>query len=155
ALAPSPPAGVVVAPATYATYRSTAQFISADGRTVQFYAALSAGPAGSRPAINAIPQVRTTLGYAAARARAQESGVLGLDAVAYDINAYSTSDLLAIAPVVMAALAILLAALLRSLIAPIYLVATVALSYLAALGFASFIFIKLGGDSGINFVIPI
>jgi RND superfamily putative drug exporter len=155
ALPPSPPAGVVAAPATYAAYRSTAQFISPDGRTVQFYAALSAGLAGSRAAINAIPQVRTTLANAAARAGAQDSGVLGLDAVAYDINAYSTSDLLAIAPVVMAALAILLAALLRSLIAPIYLVATVALSYLAALGFAALIFIKLGGDSGINFVIPI
>ena len=155
ALPPAPPAGVVVAPATYAAYRSTAQFISADGRTVQFYAALSAGPGGSHAAINAIPQVRTTLENAAARARAQDSGVLGLDAVAYDINAYSTSDLLAIAPVVMAALAVLLAALLRSLIAPLYLVATVALSYLAALGFAAFIFGKLGGDSGINFVIPI
>ena len=155
ALPPSPPADVAVAPATYTAYRSTAQFISADGRTVQFYAALSAGPAGSRAAINAIPQVRATLGNAAARAGAQDSGVLGLNAVASDINAYSTSDLLAIAPVVMAALAVLLAVLLRSLIAPLYLVATVALSYLAALGFAAFIFIKLGGDSGINFVIPI
>ena len=55
----------------------------------------------------------------------------------------------------MAALAVLLAMLLRSLVAPIYLVATVGLSYLAALGFAGFLFIKVGGDSSINFVIPI
>jgi RND superfamily putative drug exporter len=34
-------------------------------------------------------------------------------------------------------------------------VATVGLSYLAALGFASFIFLKLAGDASINFVIPI
>ena len=81
--------------------------------------------------------------------------MLGPDAVAYDINHYSTTDLLAIAPLVMAALAVLLAMLLRSLVAPIYLVATVGLSYLAALGFAGFLFIKVGGDSSINFVIPI
>jgi RND superfamily putative drug exporter len=155
ALPPSPPAGAAVTPATYEAYRSTAQFISADGRTVQFYAVLSAGPAGSRAAIDAIPEVRTTLGSAAASAGAQDSGVLGRDAVAYDINHYSTTDLLAIAPVVMAALAVLLAVLLRSLVAPIYLVLTVALSYLAALGFAGFVFIKLAGDSSINFVIPI
>jgi len=122
---------------------------------VQFYAVLSAGPAGSQSAIEAIPEVRSTLGNVAASAGAQDSGVLGPDAVAHDINNYSTTDLFAIAPVVMAALAVLLALLLRSLVAPIYLVATVALSYLAALGFAGFIFIKLGGDSSINFVIPI
>ncbi|TMD24947.1 MAG: hypothetical protein E6I99_00825 [Chloroflexi bacterium] len=155
ALPPAPPAGIPLTLAAYETYRSTAQFISADGRTVQFYAVLSAGPAGSQSAIEAIPEVRSTLGNVAASAGAQDSGVLGPDAVAHDINNYSTTDLFAIAPVVMAALAVLLALLLRSLVAPIYLVATVALSYLAALGFAGFIFIKLGGDSSINFVIPI
>ena len=155
ALPASPPNGLSVSPAEFQAYRSTAQFISADGRTVQFYAVLSAGPAGSRGAIAAIPAVRTALQNVAPSAGAQDSGVLGLDAVAYDINHYSTTDLLAIAPVVMAALAVLLALLLRSLLAPVYLVATVGLSYLAALGFASFIFLKLAGDTSINFVIPI
>ena len=154
-LPPAPPTGVVVSPAAYQAYRSTAQFISADGRTVQFYAVLAAGASGSQSAIASIPDVRRTLAQAAASVGAQDSGVLGLDAVAYDINYYSTSDLLLIAPLVIAALAILLALLLRSLIAPIYLVATVAFSFLAALGFSSLIFIKLAGDASINFVIPI
>jgi RND superfamily putative drug exporter len=153
-LPPSPADGSVPL-ALYEAYRSTAQFVSADGRTVQFLAQLSAGPAGSQGAIDAIPSVRTTLEAAAASSGAQQSGVLGLDAIAYDINHYSTSDLLSIAPVVMAALAVLLAAVLRSLVAPIYLVATVALSYLASLGLASFVFVQLAGNSGINFVIPI
>jgi RND superfamily putative drug exporter len=153
-LPPSPADGSVPL-ALYEAYRSTAQFVSADGRTLQFLAQLSAGPAGSQGAIDAIPSVRTTLEAAAASSGAQQSGVLGLDAIAYDINHYSTSDLLSIAPVVMAALAVLLAAVLRSLVAPIYLVATVALSYLASLGLASFVFVQLAGNSGINFVIPI
>jgi RND superfamily putative drug exporter len=153
-LPPSPADGSV--PLTlYEAYRSTAQFVSADGRTVQVLAQLSAGPAGSQGAIDAIPSVRTTLEAAAASSGAQQSGVLGLDAIAYDINYYSTSDLVSIAPVVMAALAVLLAAVLRSFVAPIYLVATVVLSYLASLGLASFVFVQLAGNSGINFVIPI
>jgi RND superfamily putative drug exporter len=139
----------------YEAYRSTSQFISADGRTLQFYTQLSAGPAGSQAAIDAIPSVRSTLTSAADRAGAQDSGVVGLDAAAYDINHYSTADLVAIAPVVMAALAVLLAVLLRSLVAPVYLVATVALSYLAALGLSSFVFVHVVGNGGINFVIPI
>ena len=154
ALPPSPANGSVPV-ALYEAYRSTAQFISPDGRTVQFYAELAAGPAGSQAAINAVPTVRATLASAAAASGASQSGVLGLDAIAYDINHYSTTDLLSIAPVVMLALAVLLALLLRSLVAPLYLVATVAFSYLAALGAASFVFLHLAGDSGINFVIPI
>ena len=151
----TPPASTSVGAALYQAYRATGQFVSADGTTVQFYALAAAGASGTRGAISSIPAVRSTLSAVAEAVGAQDSGVVGLDAVAYDINDYSTTDLLAIAPVVMAALAILLALLLRSLIAPIYLVATVGLSYVAALGSASFLFLHVGGDPGINFVIPI
>jgi uncharacterized membrane protein YdfJ with MMPL/SSD domain len=60
-----------------------------------------------------------------------------------------------VVPVVLVAIAILLALLLRSLIAPLYLIATVGLSYLAALGFATLLFVRLGGADGLNFLIPI
>jgi RND superfamily putative drug exporter len=155
ALPPALPARSTVPANKYQAYRATAQFISSDGRTVQFDAVSSAGPAGSQAAINSIPALRATLTRVAQSVGAQANGVVGADAVAYDINHYSTSDLVAIAPVVLAALAILLALLLRSLIAPIYLIATVGLSYLAALGTATFVFIHLGTDAGLNFVIPI
>jgi putative drug exporter of the RND superfamily len=154
-LPPSPPPGASIPSSTYEAYRSTSQFISADGRTVQFYAVVTAGLPGSQAAISAVPSLRASVDAAARSAGAQDEGVLGLDAVAYDINHYSTTDLLAIAPAVIVALAVLLALLLRSLVAPIYLVATVALSYLASLGLASFVFVHLAGDAGINFVIPI
>jgi putative drug exporter of the RND superfamily len=140
---------------TYQAYRATAQFISPDGRTVQFDALIAAGSAGSQAAINSIPVLRSSLATVANAVGAQDSGVLGPDAVAYDVGHTSTNDLLAIAPVVLAALAILLAVLLRSLIAPIYLIATVGLSYLAALGAATLVFIHVAGDGSINFVIPI
>jgi RND superfamily putative drug exporter len=135
----------------YQAYRATAQFISTDGRTVQFYAQPAAGPAGSRAAIAAVPALRATL----AAAGAYGSGIAGPDAVAYDIDHISTSDLRGVVPVVLVAIAILLAVLLRSLIAPLYLIGTVGLSYLAALGFAMIVFVHLGGAEGIIFIIPI
>ena len=51
-------------------------------------------------------------------------------------------------------IAILLAIVMRSLLAPLYLVTSVLLSYLAALGFTALIFVHFGGQSGINFVLP-
>jgi RND superfamily putative drug exporter len=139
----------------YQAYRAAAQFISADGLTVQFYALVPAGPAGTQAAINSIPNVRSTLAVVARDVGAQDSGVAGLDSVAFDIGETSTNDLIAIAPVVLIVLAVLLAVLLRSLVAPIYLIATVGLSYLAALGTASLVFIRFGSDTSLNFAIPI
>jgi hypothetical protein len=57
-------------------------------------------------------------------------------------------------PIVLVIIAVLLGLLLRSLVAPLYLIATVGLSYVAALGFATIVFVHLGGDAGLNFVIP-
>src|SRR5262249_19167518 len=50
---------------------------------------------------------------------------------------------------------ILLGLLLRSLVAPWYLVVTVGLSYLASLGFAMLVFVHLGGNDGLIFVLPL
>jgi RND superfamily putative drug exporter len=154
ALPATPPAGSTAPSRLYEAYRSTAQFISGDGRTVQFYALASAGTAGSRAALDSIPAMRAALASAARDAGAQDSGVAGQDAVTYDIGHTATSDLQGIVPVVLVIIAVLLALLLRSLVAPWYLIVTVGLSYLAALGFAMIVFVHLGGDSGLNFVIP-
>ena len=43
---------------------------------------------------------------------------------------------------------------LRSLVAPLYLIVSVALSYLAALGVATIVFIDIGGDGGLTFILP-
>ena len=50
---------------------------------------------------------------------------------------------------------ILLGLMLRSLVAPWYLALTVALSYLATLGFAMVVFVHLGGSDGLIFVLPL
>jgi putative drug exporter of the RND superfamily len=155
ALPPTPPAGSRVPPQLYAAYRATTQFISPDGRTIQYYAELRAGPSGSTAAAGAIPQARDALDAVAHATGAQAWGVAGPDASAYDINAASNSSLKLVVPVVLVLILVLLGLLLRSLVAPWYLVVTVGLSYLASLGFAMLVFVHLSGNDGLIFVLPL
>jgi RND superfamily putative drug exporter len=57
-------------------------------------------------------------------------------------------------PIAIIVIGVLLALVMRSLVAPLYLIASVAISYFAALGFAVLVFIELGGASGITFILP-
>jgi RND superfamily putative drug exporter len=149
------PAPASVPAQLYRAYLTTAQFISPDGRTVQYYAVLSAGPVGSTAAAGAIPQARHAVAAIARSADAQAAGIAGQDASAYDIQSASNTSLEVVIPVVLVLILILLGGLLRSLIAPWYLALTVGLSYLASLGFAMIVFVHLGGNSGLLFVLPL
>jgi len=154
ALPPAPPPGSRVSPQAYAAYRAMAQFISPDGRTIQFYAALRAGPAASPAAVSAVPQARAALTTAARAAGATVWGMAGQDASSYDIQEAGSSSLARVVPVVLVLIFVLLGLLLRSLVAPWYLVVTVGLSYLATLGFSMLVFVHLGSQPGLNFVLP-
>lgn len=146
--------GAKLPAATYNAYRATARFVSPDGRTIQYQAGLSAGDPGSTAALNSVPQIRTTLDAVATKVGATASGVAGEAAALYDVSSTSDSDLLRIVPLAVLAIAVLLALVLRSLVAPLYLIASVVLSYLAALGLSSIVFIKILGDGGLTFLLP-
>ncbi len=148
------PAGAGLTVAQYEGYRALAQFVSADGRTVQFATALAAGRANSRAAKDAIPAVQQDAARAARAAGATAVGVGGVAAVAHDISSVAGADLLRIVPIVLVLIGLLLAVVLRSLVAPIYLLVSVALSYFAALGLAVLLFVWIGGADGLNFVLP-
>jgi putative drug exporter of the RND superfamily len=148
------PAGTPVSAQQYAAYRATSQFVSPNGQTVQFYTSLTAGSPSTTAALNAVPAMRTAVTGVQHSVKATDSGVSGLAPSSYDVSTVSQSDLKEIVPVVIILLALLLGLLLRSLVAPLYLVATVLLSYFAALGIAVLIFQDGVGDSGLNFVLP-
>jgi RND superfamily putative drug exporter len=151
-----PGRGTVTAAELARLHRSqTAQYISSDGRTVQYYAVLRAGPVGSTAAAGAIPQARSALAAVARLTGAQMQGIAGQDASAYDILSASNTSLEVVVPVVLVLILALLGLLLRSLVAPWYLALTVGLSYLASLGFAMIVFVHLGGNSGLIFVLPL
>jgi RND superfamily putative drug exporter len=149
-----PPTGVTVSPAVYAAYKASTQFISADGTTIQYQTSLRAGPSTSTVAAEAVPAVRASVTEVAHDIAAASSGVAGYAPVASDVGSISGNDLMRIIPIVMIVLALLLAIVLRSLVAPIYLVVSVGLSYLASLGLAVLVFELIGGQDGINFVLP-
>ena len=148
------PAGTGVSAQQYAAYRATSQFVSPNGQTVQFYTSLTAGSPASTAALNAVPSIRTAVTSVQNATKATDSGVSGLAPSSYDVSTVSQSDLVEIVPIVIVLLALLLGILLRSIVAPLYLVATVLLSYFAALGIAVLIFQDGVGDAGLNFVLP-
>ena len=154
ALPPLPPGTSTLPPALYSAYRATAPLLSSNGLTVQFEANLAAGPASSTPAMAAIPAVRAALGRAARASGARAYGVAGEAAALADVSALSNQDLLHVVPLAVLAIALLLGLVLRSLVASLYLIASVVLSYLAALGAAVLVFMDFGGASGLTFLLP-
>jgi len=59
-----------------------------------------------------------------------------------------------VVPIAILVIGILLALVLRSLVAPLYLIASVGISFLAALGLSVLLFIKIGGSGGLVFFMP-
>jgi len=150
---PAAEAGKIPASA-YNAYRATAQYVAPDGLTVRFGAGLRAGPQQSTAAMDATPAVRRALTAAAAASGATGNGVAGQAAALYDVSTTANTDIMRIIPVAVLAIAILLGLVLRSLVAPVYLVVTIAASYLAALGLTTFLVITLGGQDGLVFLLP-
>ncbi len=153
-LPPVAPAHSAVPAIGYDVYRATANYVSGDGRTVQFSTSLKAGDPGSTSAMNAVPSIRAETTKVGRSIGAAESAVGGEAPALYDISNISNSDLKHIVPIAIVAIGILLALVLRSVVAPLYLIASVGISYLAALGLSVLIFIKIGGSGGLVFFMP-
>jgi putative drug exporter of the RND superfamily len=140
--------------ADYQMYRATGQYVSPDGRTIQFETGLKAGDPSSTAAMNAVPAVRTAAAQAATTLHATDSGVGGEAPAFYDISQISDTDLVHVVPIAILVIGLLLILVMRSLVAPIYLIASVALSFFAALGTSVIVFMKIGGSSGLTFILP-
>jgi RND superfamily putative drug exporter len=154
ALPPTPPAGSTVPVGAYQAYRAIANFVSPDGRTVLYETGLKVGDPGTTSAMNAVPSLRAETTAVAKAAGASDSALGGEAPALYDISSISNSDLKHIIPIAILAIGILLALVLRSLVAPLYLIASVGISYLAALGLSVIIFIELGNSGGLVFFMP-
>jgi RND superfamily putative drug exporter len=129
-------------------------FISPDGRTVRFQVALAAGDPGSNAALGQVPAIRAAVATVARDAGATDYGVSGEAPATYDISRVSDHDLLRIVPVAIVVIALLLALVMRSLVAPVYLIASVALSYLAAFGLSVLVFQDASGSGGLPYFVP-
>jgi RND superfamily putative drug exporter len=140
--------------AAYQSYRASGSYVSADGYTISFAASLAAGSPATTAAAQAVPGIRAAAARAARAAGASASGVTGQAAFTYDVAQLSDSDLRTVIPIAIAVIAVLLALVMRSLIAPLYLIVSVVLSYFSALGLTVLVFIKAAGQPGLTFILP-
>ena len=138
----------------YQEYRATAQYVDPAGTTIQFQTGLTAGDPSSTAALNAVPALRAEAATVGTTLHATASGVGGEAPAFYDVSQISNSDLAHVIPIAIIVIGVLLALVMRSLVAPLYLIASVAISYFAALGFAVIVFIELGNSGGITFILP-
>jgi RND superfamily putative drug exporter len=150
----NPTALAALPPAVAQVDGALASFVSTDARTIVFAVVPTVGPAGSPTASANIPALRADTAAAAHTAGAADSGIFSLDAFAYDVENISQNDLIHIIPTVAIIIALLLAIVLRSGIASLFLVPSVVLSYVAALGLVGLVFVHLGGQSGVQFILP-
>jgi RND superfamily putative drug exporter len=148
------PAGLTVPVALYNAYRATGRFVSGAGTTVQWEAGLKAGDPSSTAAINAMPAIRSSFAGVARAVGARASGVAGEAPALADVSSISDKDLKRIVPVAVVVIGIVLALVLRSLVAPLYLLASVVVSYLASLGLAVIVFVYFAHQGGLTFILP-
>ncbi len=135
-------------------YMATASLVSTGGHTIALESSLAAGNPSSTTAMQATPAIRSEVAAAARSAGIRQYGVAGEAAAAYDVSSTAGNDLIHILPLVVLVIGLLLIILLRSLISPLYLIASVVLSYLAALGLSVIIFMFIQGNQGLVFFLP-
>jgi putative drug exporter of the RND superfamily len=140
--------------AAYESYRASGSYVSEDGYTISFATSLAAGSPSTTAAEEAVPAVRADAARAAQVAGASAYGVTGQAAFTYDVAQLSDSDLRTVIPIAIAVIAVLLALVMRSLVAPLYLIVSVVLSYFSALGLTVLLFVKAAGQPGLTFILP-
>lgn len=122
-----------------------------DGRTVFYDVVLDLDPYGSE-ALDAVEPLKETARAAADAAGVKDATVLvaGETAQSADIRSALDRDTRLLVLLVLIIVTAVLILLLRSLLAPLYLVATLLLSFLATLGATTFLTVTVLGDDGIG-----
>lgn len=127
--------------------------VSDDGSTAQFMVVLDNDPASDQ----ALDDVKGPIRDAAHAAAPDgtEAFVGGTPGIFADLQEAMIRDYKVVFPVAALVIMLILALLLRSLVAPLYLMAAVGLSFAATLGATVIVFQGIAGDSGLIFMLPI
>ena len=134
------------------TFLAGHRLISTDRTTTKLEVVLNEDPYDTE-AMDAVPRLRETVRNAvnASRLNGATALVGGESATNFDGRIATTRDFKVIAPIVIAAIWIILAILLGSVVAPTYLVISVILSFVAALGVSVLVFKYIFGHDGMAF----
>ncbi len=127
--------------------------ISTDGRVADYTVTLDSAPESDRALLVVSGPLRHTAHDAAP---AGTSGLVGgITSVYVDIQAAMNRDYSVVFPVAALLIMLILGLLLRSLVAPLYLIVAVALGFTATLGAATLVFQHAAGRSGLMFMLPL
>ncbi len=147
--------------AAIGAYAASAQYVSANNSTVRLSVAFDDDPY-ALPAIDRIATLRGAVdqairdsGLGAGETTSATAYIAGQTAQLADTQADDQRDTRLIVPATLALVGIVLILLLRSLIAPLYLLAAVTLNFFAAIGVCSFMFQRVQGQDGIYYAIPL
>jgi uncharacterized membrane protein YdfJ with MMPL/SSD domain len=124
-----------------------AYYISADGKSVQVDVIMANEPF-SAAARDVIPRLRA-LSHQTWNQPGEAVAVGGTTALNFDIEQLTQADTLRVGAIVLVGIFIVLLLLLRNLLTPLYLLATILLSYGATLGLTVFVFQQLPGNDGL------
>jgi putative drug exporter of the RND superfamily len=130
-------------------------FISKDQRTTRLFVTLAQEPY-SATSLDAVTLMRQQARFAMNRTPLAGAPVLATGSAAFfdDIRTLSTHDFKTIIIAVLIGIFVVLALLLRSIVAPTYLILTVLLSLLATLGLTTLVFQIIGGQPGVAWWLP-
>ena len=130
-------------------------FVSADRSATRFYVTTVDDPY-STAAFRTVRTVRDDLAKAAPAFGAGASAYLGGSTLQLaDVQDVLQKDFLRVGIITVLGILLVLIVLLRALVAPLYLVGTVLLSYGSALGISAFLFQEILGHPGISFYLPL
>ncbi len=127
--------------------------MSEDGTVAQFSVFLTDDPASDAAIAAVRGPIRDTAHDSAPDGT--EALVGGTTSVYVDFQAAMNRDYRVVFPVAALVIMVILALLLRSLVAPLYLMGAVALGFGATLGATALVFQNIKGDAGILFLLPI
>jgi uncharacterized membrane protein YdfJ with MMPL/SSD domain len=136
-------------------YRAALSFVSPAGNVARLNVTFDENPYGI-DAINRIPALRDTARAAAAKAGLPPGSVLigGPTATNYDTKVANDRDEHVVLPLILLAIGVVLALLLRSLVAPLYLLITSVLTYFSTLGISTIFFQNVLGQQGVGASVP-
>ncbi len=135
--------------------QARAPYVSDDGRVARMEVVLAGNPYDAA-ALDTVPALRDLADTAVREAGLPADAVLlgGEPAEAHDTRAANDRDMLVVLPLVLLAIMAVLALLLRSLVAPLYLGATIVFTYFSTLGLSVLVFTVLLGQDGVSSSVP-
>jgi len=147
----------------YAPADLTAAYLSADGTVARIYVTTVTNPYDTK-SFDTVRSLRTLLGtnaggfeiaVAAGSPAAVQAYVGGATAEFADVQDTISADFLRVAAITIIGILLVLILLLRAVVAPVYLVLTVLLSYATSLSISALILQHVFGQAGINYFIPL